>query len=72
MNQAVCTVYRTFFRYARQLQAAVQNLDIRSPLDKEAWEYTNHSWVVNDPCMPALSTVLTAFSCAFELCQCAL
>lgn len=48
MNKAVCTVYRTFFRYARQLQAAGQILDIREPVDKEAWQTAKHSWIVND------------------------
>ena len=48
MNKAVCIVYRTFFRYARQLQAAGQTLDIREPVDKEAWRTANHSWIVND------------------------
>lgn len=48
MSKAVCTVYRTFFRYARQLQAASQILDIRQPVDKEAWQTAKHSWIVND------------------------
>ena len=49
MNPALCTIYRTFFRYARQLQAAEQALTVRPPLDKCAWHTAHqHSWIVND------------------------
>ena len=48
MNKAVCTVYRTFFQYARQLQAVGQTLEIRQPVDKEAWQTAKHSWIIND------------------------
>ena len=68
MSKAVCTVYRTFFRYARQLQAAGQVLDIRQPVDKEAWQAAKHSWIVNDAGMhkPTCSPILL-FSCQEEL-----
>ena len=62
MNKAICTVYRSLFRNARQLQAAGQNLEVRPPLDKEAWQSTKHSWVVNDPGMLAQS-IITVRSC---------
>ena len=48
MSKAVCTIYRTFFRYARQLQATGQILDIRQPVDTEAWQIAKHSWIIND------------------------
>ncbi|KAL0034138.1 hypothetical protein WJX79_011127 [Trebouxia sp. C0005] len=48
MNKAICTVYRAFFRYNRQLQAAGQKLEIRTPLDKEAYRTASYAWVVNE------------------------
>ena len=48
MNKAICTVYRAFFRYNRQLQAAGQQLEIRTPLDKEAYRTASYAWVVNE------------------------
>ncbi|DBA75065.1 TPA: hypothetical protein ACH3X1_010398 [Trebouxia sp. C0004] len=48
MNKAICTVYRAFFRYNRQLQAAGQNLEIRTPLDKEAYRTASYAWIVNE------------------------
>ena len=48
MNKAICTVYRAFMRYNKQLQAAGQNLEIRAPLDKEAYQTTSYAWVVNE------------------------
>ena len=48
MNKAICTVYRAFFRYNRQLQAAGQQLEIRTPLDKEAFLNASYAWVVNE------------------------
>lgn len=49
MNKAVCVVYRTFLRYARELQAGGEVLNIREPMDKGAWRAAKHSWIVNDP-----------------------
>lgn len=48
MNKAICTVYRAFFRYNRQLEAAGQKLELRIPLDKEAYRTASYAWVVND------------------------
>lgn len=48
MNKAISAVYRALFRCNRQLQAAGQALEIRTPLDKEAYRTTNYSWVVNE------------------------
>lgn len=48
MNKAICTVYRAFFRYTRQLQAAGQQLEIRTPLDKEAYRTASYAWVINE------------------------
>ena len=48
MNKAFCTIYRAFFRYSQQLKAAGQALEVRAPLDKEAFQTASYSWVVNE------------------------
>ena len=48
MSKAICAVYRAFFRYNRHLQAAGQQLELRAPLDKEAYRTASYAWVVNE------------------------
>lgn len=62
MSKAICAVYRAFFRYNRHLQAAGQQLELRAPLDKEAYRTASYAWVVNESASrQELVELLTSF-----------